>query len=377
MGGVIRWGLWGTGQLARHVAEDFARVPGAVLSSVASRSEARARAFAASHSILRPVTGLDALLRADDLDAVFVASPNACHVDERSPSSRPARRSWSRSRSRSTRPARVASPRRHGRAASSAWKRCGRASSPRCRGQGARRPRRARRRQAPAGRLRVSDRPAQRTGALRRAAGGGALLDRGVYLVSLAHHLLGRPERASGLAVRHANADDPSVLHGSGVDAQSVFQLRFASGAVAAFSASLVAQGRNDFHIVGDRGRLTLARAVLPRSPAHGAAERRVGRRTTVRGVAEGRLEGRAARIGGGAIGTRGARSALRRLGGERTTSLSFPGHGYQFELAEASRCIAAGLRECPTMTLDDSIAVMETLDALRISFAAHDEARR
>ena len=50
---------------------------------------------------------------------------------------------------------------------------------------------------------------------------------------------------------------------------------------------------------------------------------------------------------------------------------MSFPGHGYQFELIEASRCIAAGLTESPMMPLADSIEVMQTIDDLRHSFAA------
>lgn len=47
------------------------------------------------------------------------------------------------------------------------------------------------------------------------------------------------------------------------------------------------------------------------------------------------------------------------------------PGGGYQFEAAEVMRRIRAGERESPIMTLDDTITVLETLDAIRRSWAS------
>ena len=40
--------------------------------------------------------------------------------------------------------------------------------------------------------------------------------------------------------------------------------------------------------------------------------------------------------------------------------------NGFQFEIAEAARCIAAGLTESPRMTWSDSRAVIRVLDAAR-----------
>ena len=192
------------------------------------------------------------------------------------------------------------------------------------------------------------------------ASGGGALLDRGVYLISLAHHFLGVPDAVDGIAQTHP----------SGVDAQSTYQLRFPGGAVAAFSASLGAHGSNDFHVFGERGRLCLhdpfyrARR-LSFQPSEVPHDAPASSRPTAAWKAS--LRGSAA--------AQAARSALdpllQRLSGRRTVSMSFPGHGYQFELIEASRCIDAGLRESPVMPLADSIAVMETIDSLARSFAA------
>ena len=45
---------------------------------------------------------------------------------------------------------------------------------------------------------------------------------------------------------------------------------------------------------------------------------------------------------------------------------LSEPGRGYRHEAAEVVRCLRAGLIESPTMPLDESVSIMETLDEIR-----------
>lgn len=361
MGRVIRWGLWGTGRLAHHVADDFARAAGSVLAAVGSRTAERARDFAARHGVERHVAGLDVLLKDADLDAIYVASPNAMHVTDclaviaagkalvcEKPFALDAvgaRQIAEAARARGvfcmeamwTRfiPAVVDAKARIDRGELGA----------------------ARLLQ---GNFAYAVAPKSAPALFDPAAGGGALLDRGVYLVSLAHHFLGVPDEVDGIA----------QIDASGVDVQSTYQLGFASGAVAAFSASLAVHGSNDFQVFGERGRLHLhdpfyrARRlsfqpswVPPDEPASNAASS--GWKAALRGSSA----------------AQAARAALdpllQRLSGRRTTSMSFAGHGYQFELAEASRCIAAGLAESPVMPLFESIAVMETLDALRQSFAA------
>jgi hypothetical protein len=49
-----------------------------------------------------------------------------------------------------------------------------------------------------------------------------------------------------------------------------------------------------------------------------------------------------------------------------RVLRYPFKGNGYQFELDEVARCLRLGLVESPVMPLRESVAVMETLDALR-----------
>jgi len=81
-----------------------------------------------------------------------------------------------------------------------------------------------------------------------RALGGGALLDIGVYAVSLAHQVLGTPE-----SVQAAGA-----IGETGVDEQEAMLLRYPGGAVAQLSSAIRTPQRNDAVIQGTEGRITI-----------------------------------------------------------------------------------------------------------------------
>ncbi len=53
-------------------------------------------------------------------------------------------------------------------------------------------------------------------------------------------------------------------------------------------------------------------------------------------------------------------------------------GHGYEFEAAEAMRCLGQGLLESPLMPLDETWAVLDSIDRLRRSWGLSfpDESR-
>ena len=51
---------------------------------------------------------------------------------------------------------------------------------------------------------------------------------------------------------------------------------------------------------------------------------------------------------------------------GETVMEMPYPGNGYQFEAIEMMRCLSEGLLESPTMPLNESVAVMETMDRIR-----------
>ncbi|SDO41565.1 Predicted dehydrogenase [Microbacterium sp. ru370.1] len=77
---MIRIGIVGTSSISERFAEAVDLVDGVVVSRVASRDADRARAFADAVGAPATATGVDDLLAADDVDAVYLASPNAVHA---------------------------------------------------------------------------------------------------------------------------------------------------------------------------------------------------------------------------------------------------------------------------------------------------------
>jgi predicted dehydrogenase len=354
MGRLINWALWGTGRLAHDVAEDFARAPNARLKAIGSRSQERAREFGRRHGIENAVVGLDRLVEDAGIDAVYVASPNARHVADSlaviaagkavvcekpfALDAEGAHRIAAAARERGvfcmeamwTRflPAVIEAKARIDRGDLGPL-------------------------HLMQGNFAYAVAPSSHPALFDASSGGGALLDRGVYLVSLAQHFLGTPEHVDGIG----------QFDEGGADVQSAYHLRFSGGTVAALSASLLVHGSNEVDIFGERGRLRL------HDPFYGA--QRLSWQPSFR---EERAE--SASRGGwkaslrGSAGARTARAVLdplvQRLRGRRTRLMSFAGHGYQFELAHASQCIAAGRKESNLLPLSDSLAVMETMDQLR-----------
>jgi predicted dehydrogenase len=75
----VRWAVVGPGRIASKVVRDFAHVPGAELVAVASRSGARASAFAAEHGIQRVYGSYADLVGADGIDVLYVATTHPQH----------------------------------------------------------------------------------------------------------------------------------------------------------------------------------------------------------------------------------------------------------------------------------------------------------
>jgi predicted dehydrogenase len=188
------------------------------------------------------------------------------------------------------------------------------------------------------------------------------LLDRGVYLISLAYFLLGPPDEATG----HA------TIGPTGVDEQESLLLAYRSGAQAVLTASLRSPLRNEAVIVGTRGQIRIHRPfyaphlvsrtqhIEPVGPIMPTPSSPAGWRTRIR-------HNPLLRRGFETVG----RPVLDWVRRDTTALVHYGrGHGYRFEAAEVMRCLRAGLLESPLMPLDETLAILETTDSLRRSWS-------
>ncbi|MDJ0639695.1 MAG: Gfo/Idh/MocA family oxidoreductase [Paracoccaceae bacterium] len=78
----FNWGILGTGNIARSMAEALGKVPGAQRHAVASRTYEKAQDFATRWEIPNAYGSYDELLSDPKVGIVYVATPNACHKDD-------------------------------------------------------------------------------------------------------------------------------------------------------------------------------------------------------------------------------------------------------------------------------------------------------
>ena len=310
----IRWAIAGPGRIANAVAPDFAHVPDAELVAVGSRSRARAEAFAREHGIARPHGSYRDLVQDPEVDAIYVATPHPQHLALALAAVRAGKAVLVEKSFTATLAGAqelVAEARRLGVFAMEAmWTRF--------------QPAIVRLReliadgaigdivavQADLGVVRAFD-PDDRVFAAE--LGGGALLDLGVYPVSLAQMLLGAPQTVHAVGTHEPN----------GVDGSATLLLGWDGGASAALTTSLHAPLPSEARIFGSAGWIGLpARFHHP----------------------------------GGLI--------LERDGHERE-ELDIPaiGGGYAHEIIEVTECVQAGRTESAVMPLDDTLAVMAVLE--------------
>ena len=148
------------------------------------------------------------------------------------------------------------------------------------------------------------------------ALGGGALLDLGIYPLSIAVALLGPVEQVQAQA----------ELGPTGVDEQTGFLLRHRGGGMSVCSCSLRAHLPSELTIAGERGHVRM------NTRFHHALSVTV---TRADGIA-------------------------------RTVPTPFLGNGYVHEAIEAQRYWREGLIESPGMTHDDTLALMGVMDEVR-----------
>ena len=78
----IRWGILGTGTIATLFAEDLSLAADATVHAVGSRSLKRAEAFATTHEATRAYGSYEAVIEADTVDVVYIATPHTLHASQ-------------------------------------------------------------------------------------------------------------------------------------------------------------------------------------------------------------------------------------------------------------------------------------------------------
>lgn len=76
----IRWGILATGRIADWFVSDFGAVANGEVVAVASRTQAKADAFARRHGVARAYGDYGELLANPDVDVVYIATPHTAHL---------------------------------------------------------------------------------------------------------------------------------------------------------------------------------------------------------------------------------------------------------------------------------------------------------
>jgi predicted dehydrogenase len=313
----VGWGILGTGKIAVKFTDDLRHVPGAALTAVGSRSAEAAEAFGRRFGIPHRHASYAALVNDPDVDLVYVSTPQGLHAENvrlaleagkavlcEKPFTLSARQAselialarqrqlflmeamWMRFQPAIVHVRQILAEKTLGdiRLLSAdfgvhfAFDPAGRLFSP--------------------------------------ELGGGALLDLGVYPVSLASMVFGRPASIVSLA----------TMGRTGVDDQSGIVFRYPQGEIACLYTAMGAATPTEATLNGTQGRLRL------HAPFYQTNDLTLS------------------------------------LSGRRQRSFHHrrTGNGLHYQAIEVMNCLRESRLESGRMPLDESLAIMETLDAIR-----------
>jgi predicted dehydrogenase len=316
----VRWGILGTGAIARQFVQGLNSVPEAEVLAVGSRSRASAQEFADKRSIPRRHASYDDLASDPDVDVVYIATPHPLHAENATLCLRAGKavlceKPFSVNAAEAERVVKLARERglfiMEG-----MWTRffplmeeVRRLTSEGAIGE-------VRMLNVDFG-FRAGLDPASRL--FDPKLGGGALLDVGVYCVSLASMILGQPSGSVGL----------SHLGKTGVDEQASIVLEHEGGRLANLSIGIRTTTPQEATIMGTEGYVRIhAPWWRPKS------------------------------------------MTIYRPGEEsETVDAPVSGNGFNYEAAEVMRCLEAGKTESDVMPLDETISVMRTMDRIRATW--------
>jgi predicted dehydrogenase len=317
MADVVRWGILGTGKISRAFANALKDTPGAVLAAVASRDIANAQSFADEFGAAAAYGSYQELVDAHGIDLVYIGTPHPMHAENalmalhagkgvlcEKPFTMNLREAeqvvalarskklflmeamWTRYLPALAEVRRIIDSGEIGQVAQVV---------------------------ADFG-FKANVGPEHR--AFNPALGGGAMLDLGIYPLSIAAALLGPVSSVRAQA----------EMGPTGVDVQTGFTLRHRDGGMSACSCSLQARTPCELTVSGERGHVRM------NTMFHRAQSITVT------------LDD----------------------GSSRTIATPYIGNGYVHEAIEAQRCFNAGLLESPGMTLDETLALMGVMDEVR-----------
>jgi predicted dehydrogenase len=317
MTNALRWGILATGGIARLFASDLVR-NGFQVQAVGSRAQAAADSFAADFDIPTAHGSYEALVADPDVDVVYVSTPHPFHADNAALALNAGKHVLIEKpialNAREARAIFDLAASKNLLALEAMWTRF--------------LPHMVRIREIIAagslGEVRtlladhtqlLSDDPAHRINALE--LGGGALLDLGIYPVSFASALFGRPESIVASA----------SFKETGADAQVATIFRYPGGQLATTLSASDIQGPNRATILGTQGRIEIDHVWY--SP------------TTFR---------------------------LLNAAGEVVEAFTaeVTGRGMHFQAVEAQQLVAAGKISGEILPAAESVAIMETLDEIR-----------
>lgn len=155
--------------------------------------------------------------------------------------------------------------------------------------------------------------------------GGGAMLDLGIYPLSLASFFAGIPIQTSGL----------TTLTQTGVDASDAFCAIHSQGAISSLYCTINGQSPNTACLTGTAGSIQLGPMFINAD-------------------------------------TLTLHQTANNSSTKQEIKLPYPGPGYHFEADEAAFCIQSGLTESPDMKLDESLALTQIMDNLLKSAGVH-----
>ena len=316
----IRWGILGLGNIAKSFAQGLTAVPDAKLVAVGSRSADKAKSFASEFGATRIHDSYAALANDPQVDVIYVATPHPMHKDDAILCLNAGKAVLCEKpftvNARELETVIAVARQKKVFLMEAMWTRCMPVMAKVRAWLASQRIGEPRLVTADFG-FRCAWDPQSRL--LAPSLAGGGLLDVGIYTIAFAAMVFGpHPSRVTGFA----------HLGETGVDEQAAYILGYPGGGLASLTC---------------------------------------GVRTDTPHLA--RIDGTAGRIEITAPFWQATRAVL--TVGNHTEVIDTPhaANGYEYEAIEVGRCLRAGLTESPIITLDESLALLQTLDRLRAQF--------